>query len=169
MRPFRPALLGLLLLVLAGCGSYPAQITAPGGADGDPGSIAIRDARFTANPPRAGDEAYSAGSDAELTFTAVNTGEATDRLLDVTSPVAGGVDIAGDAQILGGFTLVSGAVGSAPRGAAVSSTVRLTELRQPLRAGLTYPVTFVFERAGSITLELPVGNPDALPPRADGT
>lgn len=157
------------LLVLTGCGSYPAQITTPGGADGGTGPIEIRDARFSASPPRAGDQAYAAGGDAPLTLTVVNTGDATDRLESVSSPVADGFRIGGDTQILGGFALVSGYEQVRPAQTlpgTVRADVALTELRQPVRAGLTYPVTFTFARAGSVTVEAPVGNPDTLPPRA---
>jgi hypothetical protein len=42
----------------------------------------------------------------------------------------------------------------------------LTGLRDPVRAGLTYPVTFTFEQAGALAVPLPVDNPEALPPRA---
>lgn len=168
---FRPAVLigAAALLVLTGCGSYPAQLTAPGGADGGAGRIEIRDARISASPPRAGGEAYTAGEAAPLTLTIVNTGDATDRLESVSSPVADGFRISGDAQILGGFALVSGYEQVRPARtlpATVRAEVALTGLRGPVRAGLTYPVTFTFARAGSVTVEAPVGNPDALPPRA---
>lgn len=100
-----------------------------------------------------------------LTFTAVNTGDATDRLLAVTSPVARSAETVGDVQILGGFSLASGDV-EAPIEGTVFTTIQLTDLREPLRVGLTYPVTFLFERGGPVTLQLPVDNPAGLPPRA---
>ena len=168
----RPALLtGLLLalLVVTGCGRFEAQLTAPGGADGGAGAIAVRDARFSAQAPRTGDEVYAAGEDAPLTLTIVNTGDATDRLVSVSSPVADGASIDGDAQILGGAALVSGYDQVRPAQtlpATVRTDVALTGLRVPVRAGLTYPLTFTFARAGSVTVEAPVGNPDVLPPRA---
>lgn len=160
------------LLALAGCGSYPAQITAPGGADTEIGQIAIRDARFTASPPRAGGQAYSTGQDAPLTLTIVNTGDVTDRLESVTSPIATGARIDGDTQILGGFALASGYDQVQPAQtltATVRAEITLTGLRGPIRAGLTYPVRFTFARAGSAELQIPVDNPDALPPRAEQT
>jgi hypothetical protein len=42
----------------------------------------------------------------------------------------------------------------------------LVGLTEPVRAGLTYPVVFAFERAGELRLEVPVENPEALPPPA---
>ncbi|MBW0102267.1 copper chaperone PCu(A)C [Pseudonocardia sp. KRD291] len=163
----RPVLLigtALALLALSGCGSFEAQLTGPGGADDGAGTIAVRDARFSASAPRAGDEAYAAGEDAPLTLTIVNTGDATERLVSVSSPVAAGASIGGDARILGGFALVSGYEGATPSQtlpATVRADVELTDLREPVRAGLTYPVTFTFARSGAVTLEVPVGNPDA--------
>lgn len=171
----RPALMistVLALLVLAGCGSFDAQLTAPGGADDATGTIVVRDARFSASTPRAGDQAYAAGQDAPLTLTIVNTGDATDRLVSVSSPVASGGSVDGDPQILGGFALVSGydQVATAQTlPATVSAQVALTGLREPLRAGLTYPVTFTFERSGAIVAQVPVGNPDVPAPRARDT
>lgn len=168
----RPALVFgslLVLFVLAGCGSFEAQLTAPGGADDTAGTIAVRDARFSASTPRAGDQAYAPGEDAPLTLTIVNSGDATDRLVSVSSPVATGGSVDGDAQILGGFALVSGYDQVSPARtlpATVAAEVALTGLREPLRAGLTYPVTLTFERAGAITLQVPVGNPDVPAPRA---
>lgn len=172
MRPRLVVLIGAVVTVLAtaGCGSHPAQITTPGGASGEVGAIAIRDARFSASPPRAGDQAYTAGQDAPLTMTIVNTGDTTDRLEAVSSRIASGARISGDTEILDGFALVSGYDQIQPAQtltATVRAEIALTGLEQPVRAGLTYPVRFTFARAGTVELELPVGNPDILPPRAD--
>ena len=43
--------------------------------------------------------------------------------------------------------------------------LRLTDLKTPIRAGLTYPVVFTFARAGELRLRLGVDNPDQ--PRED--
>lgn len=43
--------------------------------------------------------------------------------------------------------------------------LRLTDLKTPIRAGLTYPVVFTFARAGELRLRLWVDNPDQ--PRED--
>ncbi|GLL09370.1 hypothetical protein GCM10017577_05100 [Pseudonocardia halophobica] len=76
---------------------------------------------------------------------------------------------AGAGTIEGGAALVSGYRDVAPATVlpqTTSADLALTGLQEPLRAGLTYPVTLTFERAGSVELQLPVENPDALPPRA---
>jgi hypothetical protein len=61
--------------------------------------------------------------------------------------------------------LISSARGHTPGGAAAISNT-LVEVTEPLRAGLTYPVTFTFARAGELHVELPIDNPAVLPPRA---
>lgn len=42
-----------------------------------------------------------------------------------------------------------------------STTIVLTGLKQDIRAGLTYPVVFRFEKAGEVTVQVPVANPTA--------
>lgn len=177
MRPL--ALAALALVLLAGCGTpsgpAPGEVTAPGGASGGAGSIEIRDARFADDPPREGDRAYAPGDDAPLVATIVNTGDGVDRLLEVSSPVAEEVTVAGETALPGGATLAVGypagtdvrpAEGEA---ASVAGRIVATDLRRPLRVGVTYPVTFTFARAGEVTLNLPVAGPDAPAPRAGGS
>jgi hypothetical protein len=41
----------------------------------------------------------------------------------------------------------------------------LSDLRQEIRPGLTYPVVLSFERAGDVRVDLPVANPEV--PRQD--
>lgn len=52
-----------------------------------------------------------------------------------------------------------------PAGAEQTAQIVLVGLNSDVRAGLTYPVVLVFERAGSIQLDVPVGN--ATAPRED--
>jgi copper(I)-binding protein len=46
------------------------------------------------------------------------------------------------------------------------ATIVLSGLSSPLAAGHTYPVTFVFRKAGSVTVELPIANPTSARPKA---
>ena len=53
--------------------------------------------------------------------------------------------------------------GTAPSGTASPSEdagIVLTGLTDDIRAGVSYPVTLVFERAGQLTLDVPVDNPE---------
>jgi copper(I)-binding protein len=55
------------------------------------------------------------------------------------------------------------ASGAAPTGTASPSedaSIVLTGLTDDIRAGVSYPVTLVFERAGELTLDVPVDNPE---------
>ncbi|MFR9800914.1 copper chaperone PCu(A)C [Pseudonocardia sp. RS010] len=150
-------------------GTRPGQTTATGGANGGTGDIAVRDAQFAWQPPVDGDVVYATGSEAPLQLTIVNTGDTPDRLVSIESPAATGARTAGTEPIEGGAALVSGYREVAPATALPQTTaadLALTGLRESLRAGLTYPVTFTFEDAGSVRLQVPIENPDAGPPRA---
>jgi copper(I)-binding protein len=171
-----PVLLGAVaVLLLTACGTTTPTVntTGPtgtaGNANGSVGALEIRDARFAAQRPRAGDEVYAIGTDAPLALSVVNTGDRPDRLVSVSSPVASAQRIAGDPAIPGGFTLVSHYAEVAPARTfpdTLRTDITLIQLREPLRAGLTYPVTFTFAEAGSVRIEVPVADPDVLPPRA---
>lgn len=167
MRRTAPTLVALFLL--AGCGSSAPTIDVddPMGTAGDAfasvGAIDIRDAAIAPAEDAEGGIAHPAGSDVELRFVAVNSGDGADRLVSASSPLAEEVAVGGEQALLGGATLLVGDTGStAPAGAAsvTRATVTLDDLRQALSVGPTYPVTLTFERAGSVTLELPVDNPD---------
>jgi hypothetical protein len=44
--------------------------------------------------------------------------------------------------------------------------ITLVGLTEPVRSGMTYPVTFTFEHAGSLALSLPVETPTSCHPAA---
>jgi hypothetical protein len=178
-RSRRPALrrlaltVALLVMVSAGCGAGQEaqtadQITGIGGAYGQTGAVSVLDAQFVFDGPIAGDEVYRPGAEAPLQLTIVNAGATNDRLVEVSSPVAASARITGDPRIPGGQALTAGyvePVASVDTREARAIGITLVGLNEPLRAGLTYPVTFTFQDAGSLTLSLPVENPDVLPPR----
>lgn len=163
------ALATAFALVATACGA--GQITqtstartATGGASGRIGSILIRDAQFAYPGSPAGDAAYRPGDDVPVVATIVNDATATqpdgstpDRLTAVGSPIARSGRIVGEARIGDGQTLVAGRDRIPPGAKAVR--VELVGLTEPIRAGLTYPVTFTFERAGPVRIELPVETP----------
>ena len=167
MRRTAPALLALFLLTGCGTAAPTIDLDDPMGTAGDAatsiGAIDIRDAAIAPADDAEGGIAHPAGSDVGLRLVAVNNGDAADRLVSASSPLAEDVDVSGEQSLLGGATLLVGDTGStAPAGAAsvTRATVTLDDLRQALSVGPTYPVTLTFERAGSVTLELPVDNPD---------
>jgi copper(I)-binding protein len=192
-------------LAVAGCGAGQQTQTdsvepAVNGAMGQVGPIAVRNA-LLAFPEGA---AYLSGGSAPLVVTIVNTGSSDDQLVEVSSPVADSVQLAGDRSLPARRSIQVGTPGmtasrstssvatttrtptssppppSSPPPASSSSaassslspvtsatvpveigkaTIVLNGLKSTLEIGKTYPVTFVFARAGSVTLQLPIANP----------
>lgn len=173
----------VMVALISGCGSgqlsQTAQsVTMTNAAEGRVGTIAIRDAQFGADRrPVDGDALYLPGQDVPLQVTIANdvTGTAggvpsPDRLVEVSSPVARSARIVGDTRLAAGEVLVAGyerpgASTTVPGARAIQ--ISLLGLTEPLRAAMTYPVEFTFARAGTVRLELPVENPQFLPPRAE--
>jgi len=87
------------------------------------------------------------GGSIPVLFAAFNGGNDPDQLTGVSSPVA--AQAAAPSQL-------TVAPGEATYYNPGSSTPRLTGLRNPLRVGQQVAVTLTFQRAGSVTLEVPV-------------
>jgi hypothetical protein len=154
----------LVAVALTGCGAgavtqTSTQASAVNGSTGQVGNLVLRDATIAAATTLAG-AAYQPGGSAPLNLTLVNTGSTPDKLLSASSPVAGTVQITGDATIPAGTAVTVGNTGaSGPGLAGRTIAIKLNGLVGPIRAGLTYPVTFRFEKAGELTAKLPVGYP----------
>lgn len=155
----------LALLALTGCGAgfvtqTASQASAVNGYAGQVGKLVVRDASIAAPDTLAG-AAYQPGGAAPLNLTLVNTGTGADKLVAVSSPVAGSGQITGDATIPGGTAVTVGNNAGADSQALAGRNIaiKLVGLVGPVRAGLTYPVTFRFEKAGTLTAQLPVGYP----------
>ncbi|KZD12396.1 copper chaperone PCu(A)C [Oceanibaculum pacificum] len=102
-------------------------------------------------------------------MTIRNGGSATDQLVGVESPVSGMAEIhkvktkdgvvsmspAGPLPIGPGET-----VALAPGGL----HVMLMKLRQPLEKGARFPLTLTFERAGKVTVDVPIHGVGAIAP-----
>ena len=178
-----------LAFVLAACASgqitQTDTVVAPvNGASGNAGPIAVRNAQLAF--PSTGQDVYQPGSDAPLVVTIVNTGLTSDELVRVTTPAANQVTIdgapTGTKTIPGSFSVSAGtdvddqasgaaaapttsATPTSASGAAMPSTVSivLTGIKsingEPLRSGLTIPVTFVFAHGGQVTLNVPIAAP----------
>lgn len=166
-RVVLPAVLGLLATLTA-CGAGQVsqtadQASAVNGFSGDIGRIAVRDASIAYTGPGNVGAIYRAGQAAQLDITVVNTGEAPDKLLNVTSPVAAAGVIEGDATIGGNQTIVFGNTdGGSDASSLAARTLRLqlVGLNQDIVAGHNYPVVLTFQRAGTLKANLPVGYPD---------
>ncbi|GAA4414181.1 hypothetical protein ACFQV2_02095 [Actinokineospora soli] len=193
------------LLATTACGAgqitqTDSQLPAVNGANAGTGAIAVRDVQFAY--PHEGH--YAKGGEAVLFGSLINTGAAEDKLLSVSSPVAGQVEVTGDTALPGGVALAIGTPGedfapeehaeattttttAAPttttaEGEATTTTaaptttteahtttsapielgklkIVLKNLSEDLYPGRVYEVTFVFEKAGSLTVQLPIAAP----------
>lgn len=156
------ALIGFLTLTGCGAGQVAGtagQVAAVTGSNVTVGSIAVRDAVIVFGEQVEGDAVYARGAAAPLSMTIVNQGADADRIVGASSPWASGVTVAGTRDVPGGRALVV-EDGSGTR-------ITLTGLLDDVRAGLSYEVVLTFERAGEVTLQVPVGG--ASEPREEPT
>jgi hypothetical protein len=183
-----PRLAAVLIVItsLAGCGAgqlaqTSREVPAITGADSGNGPVVIRDAQIVFGPLGDGSAVYPPGGTAPVQMRVINQGGQADRLLSASSPTATTVAISGGMALPPGGTIVvtghapgsstapaSGTAGAGPSGVPSTEPVEqaqiaLVGLADAIQSGLDYPVTFVFEHAGPITLALPVG----LPPGPD--
>lgn len=160
-------LVAMLLAVLAGCGrAQPNEVTfkASDGSEGHVGDIVVSDAKFTFHGPLEASAVYQPGDTASLQATIVNGGNTPDRLVSVSSPIAAGSLIDGNAVIPSQHALAAGytkPVASLTLPDTTMLDLKLTDLKTAIRAGLTYPVVFSFARAGQLQLPLQVDTPDS--------
>jgi len=102
-------------------------------------------------------------------LTLRNTGAEADRLLSVTSPVAGSV-------VIHATTMTEGVVKMSPEhsplvepGKSIAFRpgerhLMMTDLKDALRKGESFPLTLRFEKAGSIEITVPIYSPGAQGP-----
>ncbi|HRD46056.1 MAG TPA: copper chaperone PCu(A)C, partial [Caulobacter sp.] len=95
-------------------------------------------------------------------LTIANNGAAADRLVSAASPVAGRVEIH-ESMIMDGKAMMHPRPGGAtlPAGAKVVFKpggwhLMFIGLKQPLKAGETFPVTLTFQKAGKVTVDFAV-------------
>ncbi|HSV67812.1 MAG TPA: copper chaperone PCu(A)C [Mycobacteriales bacterium] len=184
------AVLAFAGLLGAGCSAGQTAQTATQkstveGAAGNVGPIAVRYARV-AYPDRG---RYSVGDQASLLFDVVNTGRTADALVSVRSGTATDTQLVATTIVpipnaslatSGPSTGPSTGVG-APRAGAIPippgtlvtvgtvgtgcCRVTLVGLTRTLLPGQNVSVTFVFARAGALTLTVPVATPLTALPR----
>jgi periplasmic copper chaperone A len=174
-RPRRTALLvatllGAAALVLSGCSAGAVTQTDTvvpqvSGSEGQTGQMLLRDITLDPGPQ----VVVPAGATVTIAGTLVNQGLGDDQLVSVTSPYFSQVRSEGTTTIPGNAaTRIVGAqpgpVGP-PSPTQPDGTMRLTAsgVSQVLHAGPTYPVTFTFARAGSVTLPLYLQSTNLVP------
>lgn len=167
-RPSRVAIgvgAALAALLLAGCAAgqvtgTSTQRSSSGGAQAIAGDTVVQEAKIAFGSGEPAAVVHPAGSSAALQMRIINEGTTAEKLISVSSPFAGSVQVSGATDIPAGHTLVVGSTpGATPQPGVHNAQITMTGLVNDLRAGLTYPVTLVFQKAGPVTLTLPIDNP----------
>jgi hypothetical protein len=150
--PRRLLVVGVLAsaLALTGCASGKIaqtvqQVSAVNSGNGRIGDIDVLGVQF--DTPES--TSYAKGSAAPLQVWVSNDSINADTLTEVTSPVATKVEIAGTATVLPQSLQDFGS----------KYKITLTGLTAPLSYGVSVPVTFTFQKAGSLTIKVPVEIP----------
>ncbi len=163
-----PGLAATCVFALTGCGAgqiaqTSMQEPAVNGAAGQIGELALRNVYLRAEQTT---DFLRPGQSVELVFEATNQSQdVPDKLTRVTSDV-GTVTLTGDTGLPAGGALIVGnrvgqdikALDATEAATAGKATVALTK---PITNGLTYPFVFDFERAGSVSLNVPIAAGEA--------
>lgn len=146
-------------VILTGCSSgqitqTSSQESAVNGTSGTLKNIALRNVHLQV--VQTGD-AVAPGTTVPLVFVAANNSpDVNDKLVGITSDF-GDVKFTGDGAIPANGALVVNAPGgeATAMGSAAAPAAAVT-LTKPVSNGLTYNVTFNFEKAGKATLAVPL-------------
>jgi copper(I)-binding protein len=161
-------------LALAGCSAGQISQTASqeSAVDGNaavinnpPSSIALRNVRIQAQQNT---DFLHPGANVDLVLVVVNQSpDVADKLVGITTDI-GKVTVTGDATLPAGGTLFVGtpsgqnnkAVNAVEAADSVKATVALSK---PITNGPNYNFTFNFEKAGSVSLPVPISAPEGPP------
>lgn len=174
--------------VLTGCGagqvaSTATQVSNTTGGNAQAGPLALRTVAIAFDGAVEDGAVYRRGEDAPLNMTVVNEAGEADRLVSASTPLAESVEISGTTDIASGRSLVvggdtqqqgAGSPGGAPvttplpREDEPTASVVLVGLRDDVRSGISYPITFTFERAGDVTVAVPVDSTAEAREEAEG-
>ncbi|WP_018333218.1 copper chaperone PCu(A)C [Actinomycetospora chiangmaiensis] len=163
-------LLGAAALVLSGCSAgavtqTDTTVSSVVGTEGQVGQVLLRN--VTLDPGAS--PVVQAGSTVALRGTIINQALQDDQLVSVSTPYAGPARAEGFTTIVGNSsTAMVGAdpvpVGPpSPTNPTASMRITLPQVSQVLHEGPTYPVTFTFARAGSVTLPVFLNTTTAVP------
>jgi hypothetical protein len=144
---------GMLALVLTGCGAGQDAATAlnlpsvPGvNVDAADGSVLVRNAMITYQR-----EGYPVGGEAPVRVWLVNQTDRPVSLVDASSQLAGVVTVDGGAEVAPGGVL--------------ELTLRAGDLRQPVAATGSLPLSLGFDNGVELTMRVPMAPPLRPEPR----
>ena len=143
-----------LLMSACAAGQHAMTSEEIAGIDGqtaDVGQIALRD--IVIAPPTGG--SYGIGTDAPLTFVVVNNGTTDDQLRSISSTAFSSVTQTSIA-VQSGQAVQVGMSASGPTALLRGLTAEAAGEDKGLFPGESIPVTFTFQRAGSVTTQVPV-------------
>lgn len=188
-RQTRIPLLGVpaiaAILAVTGCSAgqvtqTSTQVPTVQGSSADIGDLALRDIRIVY--PSTG--TYAEGSTAELVLVVTNQGLGEDKLIDVTgeffdsavipsdeprpTPTVTSTTGADEDPVETGGEAAVPAQGLVQFGTGESPSIQLTDLTEAISVAEIMLVTFVFEDAGEVTVEVPVANPTREIDRDEG-
>ncbi|MFP8960417.1 copper chaperone PCu(A)C [Streptomyces nanhaiensis] len=152
-RPLVPLLAALLALPAAGCGTGGGEVDSPG-ANARIGSVLVRYAHL-AEPA---DGPWETGGDVPLYAQLYDQEPPADRLVSAESPAARSVEIVGR----GGEVVEDGVELTPDRSVGLEeggTYLALRDVRQEIRGGDFVWVTFHFEDAGSLSMQVPAQTP----------
>lgn len=145
-------------VILTGCGSgqisqVADQVAAVNGTSADVKNMVLRNVHIQAT--QSGDF-LQPGKTVPLVFVAANNSpDVNDKLVSITSEV-GKVTLTGDGAVPAGSALVVGVKGQAEPMTSVTPTTAEVTLDKPITNGLSYNFTFNFEKAGQVTVAVPL-------------
>ena len=158
---------GLAAAVLSGCSAGQVAQTATqepavNGTSANAGNIALRNVHLRATQSS---DYVEPGRDVELIFVAANSSaDVGDKLISITSD-PGSVEVSGDTAVPAAGVLEVGTPDGQPTALesveAADSAEATVALSKPITNGLTYDFTFTFEKAGDITVGVPISAGEA--------
>lgn len=165
MIPLLGAVAALSAAALTGCSAgqitqTSTQVATVNGSSANIGQLALRDIRILY--PSGG--TYAEGSTAQLVLAVANQGLAEDTLLDVEGEFFASATIPSDeepatGEAAAGVEAEVPAQGVLQFGTSEFPTIELSDLSEELSVAQVVSLTFVFEQAGEVTVDVPVANP----------
>lgn len=147
-------------VILTGCGSgqisqVADQEAAVNGMSADAKNIALRNVHLLATR-----DSVVPGKVLPLMFVAANNSlDVDDKLVSITSDF-GNVALSGNSVIPAGRALVAAPMGQPEAMSATAPGTATVTLTKPITNGLSYPFTFTFEKAGTVTVAVPLSAGD---------